>query len=120
MQHKLIGIALPLALVALSARAANLAPNQAASHVGQMATVCGTVASAHFAFRSRGQPTFLNLGRAYPNEDFIAVIWGDDRAKFGKPESLDGNRVCVTGPILLYRGKPEIILEDAEQLHKQS
>jgi hypothetical protein len=48
--------------------------------------VCGTVASTHYAPRSRGQPTFLNLGHAYPNEDFTAVIWGENRAQFGTPE----------------------------------
>ena len=80
------------------------------------ATVCGSVASAHYAPQSRGQPTFLNLGQAYPNDEFTAVIWGEDRAEFGKPETLAGQRICVTGPLTLYRGKPEMILTDASQL----
>jgi DNA/RNA endonuclease YhcR with UshA esterase domain len=40
-----------------------------------------------------------------------------DRAKFGTPEtSLRGKRVCVTGQIRDYRGKPEIILNEPSQL----
>lgn len=84
--------------------------------MGQVEIICGNVASAHYAPRSRGQPTFLNLGHAYPNEDFTAVIWGENRSEFGSPESLEGHHVCVSGPIRMYRGKPEVILRDRSQL----
>jgi hypothetical protein len=75
------------------------------------------VASAKFAANSRSQPTFLDFDRAYPNAVFTAVIFATDRPKFGAPEtSLRGKRVCVTGQIRDYRGKPEIILNDPSQL----
>jgi hypothetical protein len=71
------------------------------------------VASAKFAASSRSQPTFLDLRNPYPNAAFTAVIFGDDRPKFGSPEaSLRGKRVCVTGQIRDYRRKPEIVLGD--------
>ena len=102
---------------AFSTSAASLAPGDAASHVGENATVCGLVASAKFASGSRSQPTFLDLDRPYPNAPFTAVIFRDNRPKFGTPEtSLRGKRVCVTGQIRDYRGKPEIILSDPSQL----
>jgi DNA/RNA endonuclease YhcR with UshA esterase domain len=42
-----------------------------------------------------------------------------DRAKFGNPEtSLLGKRICVTGPISYYHGKPEIVLTDPDQLSR--
>ena len=104
-------------LWALPTSAATLAPGDAASHVGESATVCGVVASAKFAANSRSQPTFLDFDRPYPNPVFTAVIFGSDRSKFGTPEkSLQGTRVCVTGQIRDYRGKPEIILSDPSQL----
>jgi hypothetical protein len=94
-----------------------VSPEDAAIHVGETATVCGIVASAKFAATSRSQPTFLDFGNPYPNATFTVVIWGDDRAKFGAPEtSLRGRRICVTGGIRLYHGKPEIILNDPSQL----
>ena len=106
-----------VALWAGGAQAASLTPEQAASHIGETATVCGIVASAHYATGARSQPTFLDLGQAYPKESFMAVIFGADRAKFGSPETaLRDKRICVTGQIRRYRGRPEIVLRDPSQL----
>jgi DNA/RNA endonuclease YhcR with UshA esterase domain len=102
---------------ALSADAASISPADAGSHIGETATVCGLVASAKYAANSRAQPTFLNMGQPYPNEAFTAVIFGTDRAKFGQPETtLSRKRICVTGQVRNYRGKPEIIVSDPSQL----
>jgi hypothetical protein len=44
-------------------------------------------------------------------------MYVDNRAKFGTPEtSLRGKRICVTGQISEYSGKPEIVLTDPSQL----
>lgn len=108
---------LSLALICLgpaAAFAAPLAPTDASGHVGQTATICGTVAAAHYAADSRGQPTFLNIGQS---ETLTAVIWGSDRAAFGEPErSLVSKHVCVTGVVQRYRGESEIVLHSAGQL----
>jgi hypothetical protein len=117
MRYSLFLLAI-LSFSPVAARAAILSPPEAGKHIGENSTVCGTVASAHYAPKSRGQPTFLNLGHAYPSEDFTAVIWGEDRTKFGAPEEMEGQRICVTGPITLYRNKPEMILHDASQLKR--
>jgi DNA/RNA endonuclease YhcR with UshA esterase domain len=111
----------PVALVvwAGAAYAASLAPDEAARHVGENATVCGVVASATYASRLNAQPTFLNLGKPYPDQVFTAVIFGKDRSKFGTPETLRGKQVCVMGEIRLYHGKPEIILTDPKQLSEK-
>ena len=97
--------------------AANLTAEEASKHVGETATVCGTVASATYAARSRGQPTFLNLDKPYPNEVFTVLIWGENRAAFGAPEkTLLGKHACVTGVIKLFHGQAEIILGSPSQL----
>src|SRR5579862_7834703 len=81
----LIGL---LALAALSspsrvlADAANISAVDAIHFVGQVATVCGLVASAKYASETKGQPTFLNLDKPYPNHVFTAVIWGKNRGAF--------------------------------------
>jgi|SRR5215472_3770269 len=101
------------------AGAAAINLEDAAGHVGENVTVCGIVASAQYAARSKGQPTFLNIGKPYPNQEFTALIWGSERAKFGDPEkTLQGKRVCVTGTIRLYRGSAEVILNGPEQLRQ--
>jgi hypothetical protein len=102
------------------AQAANLTAAEAAQHIGQEATVCDVIASGHYAARSRGQPTFLDFGKALPAEVFTAVIWGEDRAAFGTPETtLVGKHACVSGKIRIYRGRPEIVLHSAGQLSPQ-
>jgi hypothetical protein len=51
-------------------------PEDAGKFIGRQKTVCGAVASAHFATRSKGQPTFVNLDKPYPNQIFTVLIWG--------------------------------------------
>lgn len=97
--------------------AAELTPQQAAAHVGETATVCGTVASANYSTRTKGQPTFLNLDQPYPKQVFTIVIWGTNREKFGTPEVQHmGKRLCATGRIESYKGKAEIVATDPKQL----
>lgn len=93
--------------------------SEAASHVGQSATVCGNVADGKYAARTKGQPTFLNLDKPYPNAIFTILIWGENRSRFGTPETkyLE-KRVCVTGKIQEYRGAPEIIATDPAQIRE--
>src|SRR6266851_1867429 len=95
---------------AFPAGAADLRPEDALSHMGETATVCGVVASAKFEANAKSQPTLLDLGKSYPHAVFSAVIYGDNRSKFGSPETaLRSKRICVTGQISDYRGKPEIV-----------
>jgi hypothetical protein len=102
---------------AFSTLAAPLNPKDAAGHIGETATVCGVVASTEYEPDERSQPTLLDLGKPFPNAVFTAVIYGMDRAKFGNPESsLRGKRICVTGPISYYHGKPEIVVVDPSEL----
>jgi len=110
-----LGLSAFLALPLLAQQ--RLTPADAKAHIGEQATVCGTVASATYAARSKGQPTFLNLDKPYPNQAFTVVIWGSDRAKFGQPETKFKNkRICVTGKIQEYRGGAEIVARDEKQI----
>ena len=98
----------------------SLTSAEANQHIGENATVCGVVASAHYAASSRGAPTFLNLDRAYPDQLFTVVIWREDRAKFGTPEvTYNDKRICVMGIIASYRGVPEIVVRERSQISVQ-
>jgi len=100
-----------LVLASSALMAQTITTSEAAKHVGERETVCGAIAGVHTAANSRGTPTFINLDRAYPNQVFTLLIWGDDRAKVGRvPES---GKICATGLIAQYRGSPEIVLRDA-------
>jgi len=95
-----------------------VAPTDAHKYIGMEKTVCGTVASATYAVRTKGRPTFLNLDQPYPRHIFTVVIWGSDRNKFQNPpeSSFGGKRICVTGIIEDFRGKPEIIVRSPDQI----
>ena len=95
-----------------------ISPEEAHNYIGKTKTVCGTVASTKYAIRSRGQPTFLNLNRPYPNHIFTVLIWGSYRHIFKKPPEVfyKGKRICVTGEITAYRGKPQIVIKELSQI----
>ncbi len=91
---------------------------EASSHIGENATVCGIVSGGHYARSSKGQPTFINLDGAYPNQIFTIVIWGSDRHKFSSPERrYNDKRLCATGTIDSYRGTPQIVVANKSQLN---
>jgi DNA/RNA endonuclease YhcR with UshA esterase domain len=113
----LVFLILILALTASAFAQDTISPEDASKFIGQQKTVCGTVASANYATRSKGQPTFLNLDKPYPHQVFTVLIWGSDRSKFEKPpETLSGKEICVTGMIQSYRGRPEIIVKEPSQI----
>jgi hypothetical protein len=98
----------------------SITPAQASKYIGKRATVCGKVAGTRYLPRSNGQPTFLNLDEAYPNQIFTIVIWGKDRDKFKTPEDYYRDKnVCVTGKIQSYQGTPEIEATEPTQIQVQ-
>jgi hypothetical protein len=101
----------------IPATAQSISAAEASRHIGENATVCGRVASERTATSSKGQPTFINLDSAYPNQVFTALVWGDDRNKIGElpPE---GAHMCVKGPITNYKGVPEIVVKEKDQISR--
>jgi len=108
-------------LLALHGLAQNsISAAEAKNHVGEKATVCGEVVGTHYATKSRGSPTFINLDTPYPNQIFTVVIWGSDRPKFGNPEeNYRSKHVCVSGVIESYRGVPEIVAREPGQIQEK-
>ncbi len=100
------------------AHAGTITPEEAGKHTGNNETVCGDVVRAFYATSSKGQPTLIDLGGFFLSRVFTVVIWGEDRNKFEKPpETLyGGKKICVTGTIKSYRGRPEIIVRDPSQI----
>jgi len=61
-------------LVSCSAFASTITSDEAQFHIGEYQSVKGYIVSTHYASTSRGRPTFLNIGRPYPNQEFTVVI----------------------------------------------
>ena len=107
--------AVGLALAAVSAHAETIfAAADAAKHVGETVTVEGTVSAVHT--ESRSGVTFIDVGGHYPDQAFTGVIFQGDVSKFRNVESLTGKVVDITGPVHDYKGRPETILNDPEQI----
>lgn len=107
-------------LIACGAAGASdsLTAREATDHIGERATVCGTVASARYAYSSRGRPTFLNLDKPYPDHVFTIVIWGGDRGRFDSPpeKTFRSLAICATGLIEAYRGVPQMEVNRPSQI----
>src|SRR5262249_29249930 len=92
-----------------------LSAQDAKNHIGEHATICGSVSSEYFAANAKGKSTFINLDEPYPRQIFTILIWGSDRPSFGKIPT----NVCVTGTISSYRGVPEIIARTPSQIRPE-
>lgn len=91
--------------------------HEAKDHAGEIAMVCGVIASAKYQKNSRGAPTHLNFDKPYPDQDFSAILFGKNRKNFEvKPETLTGYQACVYGKIKMYKGKAQIELVIEKQL----
>jgi len=91
--------------------------DEAKQHIQETNTVCGVVASTKF-LASKSKLTFLNLGRAFPDHVFTAVIPESARSKFKDPpeEFYKGKTICVTGVITTHNDKPQIMVDDPSQI----
>ena len=91
---------------------------ESVKHMGETITVCDKVYGTKFLESTSSAPTFLNMGAAYPNSPFSVVIFGSNRPNFKeKPELYyDNKKVCVTGTIKEYKGKPEMIISNESEI----
>jgi hypothetical protein len=87
-------------------------------HIGDSVTVCTKIYGGIFLDRSNGTPTLLNAGGLYPNAPLTIMIGADARKQFkNPPEVFYKNReICVTGKLILYKEKPEIIVYEEKQI----
>jgi endonuclease G len=99
-----------------------IALGEVQSHMGKRVRVCGYVADGYYDTRGQRRITFLNLGKAYPNQALSVKIDGTYRGRFPeKPETYYlHRRICVTGKLESYRGQPELWLRSPEQVEISS
>ncbi|RZJ73710.1 MAG: hypothetical protein EOO47_21965 [Flavobacterium sp.] len=82
-------------------------------HIGDTVTICDSV----YTTRALNGLTLINLGAALPRHLLTLVIYKADLAKFTEPEKTYLNKkVCVTGKLVLYNDKPQIVLTEVKQI----
>lgn len=85
----------------------------AAQSVGKSACVAGRVLRV---FTSRAGNTFLDFCADYRTCPFTAVIFSEDRARFGDLGQLQGRQVEIRGLVSYYNQRAEIIIHDPQQI----
>src|SRR3989344_3272397 len=86
---------------------------EAIKHVREMASGRGTLIKA---YTSASGTVFLDFCSSYKTCPFSGVIFADDAKQFGDLSRYNGQTVTLTGKIVSYEGKAEIILSDPSQL----
>jgi micrococcal nuclease len=109
-----------LAFITLSAYAASaqtkIAAKDAAKHLNETVTIADKVYGTYVVGDTK--MVLLNLGADHPNQLLTVVIPGENRSKFNsKPEEYyKGREVVVTGKLIDYKGRPEIIVSSPDDL----
>lgn len=86
-------------------------------YIGQEITVKGTIDQVVSLKDVRGKPTYFNMGGKYPDNKFTLLLWESNKHKFTKgAQFYEGKTIKVIGLIETYRGKPQIVIREPEQI----
>lgn len=84
--------------------------NAISGATGKTVTVSGKV----YGTKDIGRMLLIDLGAAHPNQ--LLTVAAQGKAKAGIASELEGKTITVTGKVILFKGKPEIIVEDSALL----
>lgn len=100
-----------------SLSAQTIPTDSVANYIGKTVKVCDKVYGTHVS-KGEKKVTSLNLGADFPNQKLTVVIFESDLAKFSYQPAifLKDKNVCVTGKIMTYKEKPQIVLNDPANL----
>jgi len=79
--------------------------HDAANHYSEYVQVCGKV----YGYKALDNLTLVNLGAAYPDQLLTVVLRGDAKDIYN---GWDGQTICVSGKVVAYKDKPEIVVTD--------
>ncbi len=93
----------------------------AGKHIGDSIKICGKVFGGRFFETSNNSPTLLNMGAAFPNNPLTVMIPGNVRMSMGyiPEQELKDKNICVTGTVILFKEKPEIVVYNISQIEIQ-
>ncbi len=110
---KLLSLIVFLFVVSLAKSQTTIAIKDVAKHIGEEVTICDSV----YTTRALANLTLINLGAEFPKQLLTVVIYKADLAKFKEPEKTYLNKkMCVTGKLVLFNEKPQIVVTEPKQL----
>lgn len=116
MKNILITVISILFFCTIASAQKKIAAKEASKHIGDTVTIADKIYSTKLIENTN--MVLLDVGGEHPNQYLTVVIKGEDRSKFNnKPEEYyKGRNVRVTGILIDYKGKPEIIVSSPEEL----
>jgi len=81
----------------------------AANHLNETVTITSKV----YSMKDVSSMILVNVGAAYPDSPLTVVLRGDAKAL---SSGINGKTITVTGQVIDYKGKPEIVVTDKSQL----
>jgi hypothetical protein len=81
----------------------------AAAHAGEEVKICSKIVG----YKTLDAMTLVNLGAAYPDQLLTMVLRGEAKSGY---TIVDGQAICVTGRIEIYKGKAEIVVTNPGQI----
>lgn len=93
--------------------------SEAVKLAGATGLVCGDITGANRAETSAGTPTYIDLGKRFPDKTRVSiVIWGDDLENFETDPKEEYRRgsLCVSGKVERVEGVLQIEVSGPEQL----
>ena len=91
-----------------------------AKYEGKTVTVCSKVIETHVSGGDKKNVT-LNFGKPFPKNTFAVFIAEGDVANFknNPAEFYKDKNICITGPVKMYKDKPEIVVTKEDQIKIQ-
>ena len=110
-------ILLSFILCGISSAQENLENADLTQYVDKQVRYCDFVYGTHVT-QGEKPVILLNLGADYPDAKLVVAIFHSDWENFSyKPEEfLKEKQICVKGKLVLYKGKPEIIVKGPKQI----
>lgn len=99
-----------LLLFATDLIASEIPAAEAKNHIGEQVTIRGTVTEVKVVTKA----IFLDIDGKYPNQAFSVVSFTMTDAAALK--AFRGQTIAVTGIVVLYKGRPEILLHSIDQI----
>ena len=106
---KSFNITQTLAIPANTTSNAIISINEISKHIGEKVTICTKM----YGYKVLENMTLVNMGADYPNQLLTVVLKGavkDEYTTFGS------NNICVVGKLIIYKGKPEIIITEHDEI----
>jgi len=85
---------------------------EATNYYNQTMVVTGRIVQVNV----RPSIVYLNFEKPYPDSPLSAVVFSKSTNHFGRLTNLQGKQVEISGLIKEYHGKPEIVLDNSNQV----